>query len=77
MDTTKDKDEVLTPDDVEREFKVDKDTQKYWRWLSTRGRSSFPFFKISKLVRYRRSELERWIVAQNRQGAYQTSATKN
>jgi hypothetical protein len=52
-------DEILTPEDVVRLFKIPRGTQ-----ASMRHRRVIPYFNLSKrLPRYRRSELEAWLAS--------------
>lgn len=54
MDTTT---ELLTPDDVERDYKIAKNTQKAYR-----SRRLIPFIQVGpRMPRYRRADLEAWI----------------
>jgi hypothetical protein len=57
--------EVLTPRDVEIEFRIPRSSQK-----KGRARGSFaPFFRVGRRVYYRRAVLEGWIAKQEqRQG---------
>ncbi len=51
-------DEVLTPEDVEREFKIKRGTQG-----AMRSRGQIPFFRLGggKLIRYSRTRLNAWL----------------
>ncbi len=52
--------EVLTPLDVEVEYRIPRSSQK-----KGRARDSFaPFFRVGRRVYYRRRVLEAWIAAQ-------------
>ena len=51
-------DEILTPEDFERELKIPKGTQ-----AAMRSRGQVPFFRLGggRIIRYRRSELLQWL----------------
>lgn len=53
-----DETDVLTPEDVEREFKLRVGTQ-----ASMRSRGQLPYFKLGggRIIRYRRRELVEWM----------------
>jgi hypothetical protein len=52
--------EVLTPLDVEIEFRIPRSSQK-----KGRAKGSFaPYFRVGRRVYYRRSVLEAWIAGQ-------------
>lgn len=55
-----DDDEILTPDDFEREFKIRKGTQ-----AAMRSRGQLPFLRLGggRIIRYRRSQLIEWLAA--------------
>jgi hypothetical protein len=58
-------DEVLTPLDVETEFRIPRSSQK-----KARANGSFAaYFRVGRRVYYRRSKLEAWIVKQEHQMA--------
>ncbi|MFH5231007.1 helix-turn-helix transcriptional regulator [Antrihabitans spumae] len=54
--------ELLTTREVEREFGIASGTLRYWRH-NDQGPASFV---LGKRVVYRRSEIERWIAAQEK-----------
>lgn len=51
-------DEILTPEDVEREYKLKRGTQD-----SMRSRGQIPFFRLGggKIIRYSRRDLTAWL----------------
>jgi hypothetical protein len=53
-------DEVLTPEDLERRYKIKLGTQK-----ALRARGQVPFLRLGggRLIRYRRSAIEAWLSA--------------
>jgi hypothetical protein len=53
-----DADEILTPKDFEREFKIPTGTQG-----AMRSRGQIPFFRLGggRIIRYRRSDLIAWL----------------
>ncbi|MDI9947415.1 DNA-binding protein [Rhodococcus sp. IEGM 1302] len=57
--------QVLTPLDVEAEFRIPRSTQKKQRALDTFA----PHFRIGRRVYYRRSALVAWIAKQEQQTA--------
>lgn len=57
--------EVLTPLDVEVEYRIPRSSQK-----KGRAKDSFaPFFRVGRRVYYRRQVLEAWIATQEEQHA--------
>ena len=59
--------DVLTPLDVENEFRIPRSSQK-----KGRAKGSFaPYFRVGRRVYYRRSVLEAWIADQEQQGGDQ------
>lgn len=54
--------DVLTPEDVERDYQIKRGTQG-----AMRSRGEIPFLKLGggRLVRYRRSEIEAWLNARS------------
>jgi predicted DNA-binding transcriptional regulator AlpA len=60
--------ELLTDKEVEAQYKISRATQKVWRWRKRNNAkcyNGFPFIKVGRLVRYRRTEIESWITAKN------------
>ena len=56
--------DVLTPLDVEVEFRIPRSSQK-----KGRAKGSFaPYFRVGRRVYYRRCVLEAWIADQERRG---------
>lgn len=57
--------ERLTPEDVEREYKISRNTQKAQRWARTHRKPSMnwgpEFEKAGRKVLYRRSAVESWL----------------
>ena len=59
-------DNILTPFDVEVEFRIPRASQK-----KGRARGSFaPFFRVGRRIYYRRSVLLEWIADQERAAAH-------
>jgi hypothetical protein len=55
--------DVLTPLDVEIEFRIPRSSQK-----KGRAKGSFaPFFRVGRRIYYRRRVLEAWVAEQERQ----------
>lgn len=55
--------EVLTPLDVENQFRIPRSSQK-----KARASGSFvPYFRVGRRVYYRRSTIEAWMVKQEQQ----------
>lgn len=54
-------DRLLTPDEVAELLRVKPDTLRVWRYYRDRGPS---FVKVGSAVRYRESDVERWLAAQ-------------
>lgn len=55
--------EVLTPLDVENEFRIPRSSQK-----KARASGSFvPYFRVGRRVYYRRSTIEAWMAQQEQQ----------
>ena len=48
----------INPSQFEQDYGVKESTQAVWR---STGRYSLPFYKIGRLVRYKRSEVETWL----------------
>jgi hypothetical protein len=58
------KDDVMTPLDVEADYRIPRSSQK-----KGRANGSFaPFFRVGRRVYYRRTVLEAWIASQERRG---------
>ncbi len=53
-------DDLITDDEVQKITKLPRGTLK---WLRSRGK--IPYYKLGggRIIRYRRSEIERWILA--------------
>lgn len=51
-------DDILTVEDVEREYKIKRGTQG-----AMRSRRQIPFFRLGggRLIRYRRADIEAWL----------------
>lgn len=60
MDGSESADEILTPDDFEREYKICKGTQ-----AAMRSRGQLPFIRLGggRIIRYSRSALRAWLAA--------------
>ena len=53
--------DVLTPAEVERDYKIKQGTQK-----SLRFRKQIPYVQLGgRIIRYRRSEIEAWLSARS------------
>lgn len=58
MDASDRTDDILTPHDFARIYKIPRGTQ-----AAMRSRGQVPFFRLGggRIIRYRRSEIEQWI----------------
>lgn len=56
-------DPLLNPIAAAEFLGVSKDTLSVWRSV---GRYSIPFLKVGRLVRYRQSDLEKWLESRSR-----------
>ncbi|HSD37750.1 MAG TPA: hypothetical protein VLC92_09585 [Rhodocyclaceae bacterium] len=52
---------LMTPLDLEQEAKIQRATQKQWRWSNRYGFGDLAI-KVGRSVRYRREDIERWLL---------------
>lgn len=52
--------DLLTPDDLEEQYGIKKNTAAVWR--CTR-RYALPYVKLGRMVRYRRADIEVWLLS--------------
>lgn len=48
----------MSPSDFEQELDIPEATQAVWR---STGRNGLPYYKVGRLIRYKRSEIEQWL----------------